>query len=262
MSVSSGPLVSGIGQSFPWRRFSGKQAPDGLAPKAGRRAFLIMGKRVMAGRRLGAASFLLTLLLAGCSGPVGLYHSIEGGAIAQKRQPPPGYNLPYPNLANVPPAPPPEASDTQAKIAAKVADQATGVSPASPLALAGLALPEAAPPVPDIPGLYVPPLPPPPAPKVAPPKPQPPNPPPVKLAFHRGSAVLPFEDVAPLLAVAAERGQAHVLVGGFGDGTSLPLALARARRLADQLTAKGVPPGVINLVASRDGSGGFVQLVY
>jgi hypothetical protein len=218
----------------------------------------------MAGRRLGAASGLLTLLfLAGCSGPIGLYHSIEGGAIAQKRQPPPGYNLPYPNLANVPPAPPPQAPNTQAKIAAEVASQATGVSAPSPLALDGLMLPGAPPPVPDIPGLHVPNIPWTPPPKVAPPKPQtPPNKPPVLLAFHHGSAVLPFQDVAPLKAVAAGRGEAHVLVGGFGDGNSLTLALARARRLANQLTANGVPPGVINLVASRDGSGGFVQLVY
>jgi hypothetical protein len=193
-----------------------------------------------------------------------LYHSLEGGAIAQQRQPPPGYNLPYPNLADVPPAPPPEAPDLQAKIAAEVANPATGVSPPSPVALAGLRLPGAPPPVPELPGLYVPPLPPPPAPpKTAPPKrPTPPNPPPVLLAFVRDSAVLPIEDVKPLKAVATERGQAHVLVGGFGDGTSLTLALARARRLAAQLTANGVPPNVINLVASRDGSGGFVQLVY
>ncbi|HTJ89852.1 MAG TPA: hypothetical protein VL356_06710 [Acidocella sp.] len=218
----------------------------------------------MAGRRLGAASgLLLTLFLAGCS-PVGLYHRVQGGAIAQQRQPPPGYNLPYPNLADVPPAPPPETPDLQAKIAATVANQATGVSPPSPAALAGLELPGAPPPVPEIPGLYVPPLPPPPAPpKTTPPKrPAPPNPPPVLLAFARGSAVLPIQNVKPLSAVVAERGQAHVLVGGFGDGTSLTLALARARRLAAQLTADGVPPNVINLVASRDGSGGFVQLVY
>ncbi len=218
----------------------------------------------MAGRRLGAASGLLTLVvLTGCSGPVGLYHSIQGGAIAQKRQPPPGYNLPYPNLANVPPAPKPEAPDVQAKIAARVVTQGPGVSPPSPVALGGLMLPAGPPPVPDIPGLHVPATPwtPPPKP-VLPQPPTPPHPPPVKLAFGRNSALLPVEDVAPLRAVAAGRGQAHVLVGGFGDGTSLALAVARARRLADQLTAEGVPPGMINLVARRDGSGGFVQLVY
>jgi len=218
----------------------------------------------MAGRHLGAASGLLILFLAGCSGPVGLYHSIEGGAIAQKRQPPPGYNLPYPNLANVPPAPKPQALNAQAQIAAEVTRQGPGVSPPSPLALAGLELPSAPPPVPNIPGLNLPAIPSTPAPpKIVPPQPQAkPNPPPVLLAFNRGSAVLPFQNVAPLTTVAAGRGDAHVLVGGFGDGVSLTLALARARRLAAQLTASGVPPGTINLVASRDGSGGFVQLVY
>ena len=218
----------------------------------------------MAGRHLGAASGLLILFLAGCSGPVGLYHSIEGGAIAQKRQPPPGYNLPYPNLADVPPAPKPQAPNAQATIAAEVTRHGPGVSPASPLALAGLELPGAPPPVPNIPGLNLPAIPSTPAPpKIVPPPPQAkPNPPPVLLAFNRGSAVLPFQNVAPLNAVAAGRGSAHVLVGGFGDGVSLTLALTRARRLAAQLTAHGVPPGMINLVASRDGSGGFVQLVY
>ncbi|HEY1856882.1 hypothetical protein [Acidocella sp.] len=217
----------------------------------------------MAGRRLGAASGILTLFLAGCSGPVGLYHSIEGGAIAQHRQPPPGYNLPYPNLADVPAAPKPEAPNAQAKIAAQVTNTGTGVSAPSPAALAGLVLPGAPPPLPNIPGLDLPATPStPPPPKIVTPKPQtPPNPPPVSLAFNAGSAVLPFQNVAPLRTVAAKRGEAHVLVGGFGDG-SLTLALARARRLADQLTAEGVPPRVINLVASRDGSGGFVQLVY
>jgi hypothetical protein len=224
-----------------------------------------MGKKMMTGRHRGAASSLLTLLLlAGCSGPVGLYHSIEGGAIAQKRQPPPGHDLPYPNLADVPPAPKPQAPDAQAKIAATVAHQGPGVSPPSPLALAGLELPGAPPPVPNIPGLNLPAIPSTPAPpKIVPPEPQPkPTPPPVLLAFRRGSAVLPVQDVLPLTFAAAGRGDAHMLVGGFGDGDSLPLALARARRLAAQLTASGVPPGVINLVASRDGSGGFVQLVY
>ena len=53
MSDSSGSLVSGIGRSFPWRRFSGKQAPDGFPPEAVRRIFLLTGKRLMAGRGLG-----------------------------------------------------------------------------------------------------------------------------------------------------------------------------------------------------------------
>jgi hypothetical protein len=60
-----------------------------------------------------------------------------------------------------------------------------------------------------------------------------------------------------------------VLVAGFGeadgppgDAAALNLALARAARLAAGLTAAGVPPKAIRLVAAATGSGGFVQLVY
>jgi outer membrane protein OmpA-like peptidoglycan-associated protein len=46
------------------------------------------------------------------------------------------------------------------------------------------------------------------------------------------------------------------------DAAALTLAVRRARRIADALTAAGVPPGAITLVASAAGSGGFAQLVY
>ncbi len=48
-------------------------------------------------------------LLSGCASvnPVNWFHSAEGGAIAQPHQAPPGQNQPYPNLATVPPTPPP-----------------------------------------------------------------------------------------------------------------------------------------------------------
>jgi outer membrane protein OmpA-like peptidoglycan-associated protein len=57
------------------------------------------------------------------------------------------------------------------------------------------------------------------------------------------------------------------LAAGFGDGgatdaAALSLALARARAIADALTAAGVPPSAIILDAAAAGSGGFVQLVY
>jgi outer membrane protein OmpA-like peptidoglycan-associated protein len=51
------------------------------------------------------------LLLGGCSSvpsainPVSWWHSLQGGAIAEQRPPPPGATDPYPNLASVPPAP-------------------------------------------------------------------------------------------------------------------------------------------------------------
>lgn len=81
-------------------------------------------------------------------------------------------------------------------------------------------------------------------------------------AFPPGSAVLPVSEAAALRNLASTRGAAKLLVGGFGDGTSLTLAIARAQRLAAALTANGVPPTAINLVAQESGSGGFAQLVY
>jgi hypothetical protein len=81
------------------------------------------------------------------------------------------------------------------------------------------------------------------------------------LAFAPGSAILPASDLPALHAIAATRGAAHVLVGGFGEG-SLPLAIARARRLAAGLTAEGVPSNAIAITTMAAGSGGFAQLVY
>jgi outer membrane protein OmpA-like peptidoglycan-associated protein len=68
--------------------------------------------------------------------------------------------------------------------------------------------------------------------------------------------------------VVAAAGSANILVGGFGDAATpadpaaMNLALARARRLADALTAAGVAPTRIRMIAAAAGSGGFVQLVY
>ncbi|NNM55559.1 MAG: hypothetical protein HKL97_00100, partial [Acidocella sp.] len=105
------------------------------------------------------------------------------------------------------------------------------------------------------------------------------NGPPVALAFPPGSALLPAAALAPIKAIAAERvraiaaervraiaaahakaSNAHILAGGFGS--SFALALARAQRLGEALTAAGVPASAIKLVAQPSGSGGFVQLVY
>jgi outer membrane protein OmpA-like peptidoglycan-associated protein len=220
----------------------------------------------MTGRHLGSAlSGVLAVLLAGCSGPIAVYHNFEGGAIAQARQAPPGQDLPYPNLADVPPAPPPMPANEQALINQQVQRSAPDVSPPSPGALAGLALPDAPPPLPDVPGLNlpaVPSTPAPPAPKMVAVAPPAPPSAPVSLGFAPGSAVLPPGEAPALAAIASARQGATVRVGGFGDGSSLPLALARAQRLADALTASGVPAKSIELVAMEAGSGGFVQLVY
>lgn len=216
----------------------------------------------MKGRHFAAFSCWAALLLAGCAGPVGVYHNLEGGAIAQARQPPPGINAPYPNLADVPPEPKPLAPGAAASVAAQVQNTGPGVSPPSAEALAGLTLPSAPPPLPDIPGLHLPATPstpPPPLPK--PPPAPPPSSAPIALAFPAGSAVLPELDATALQAAALDHGRSAILVGGFGEG-SISLAITRARRLADALTADGVPPGIIRITAMARGSGGFVQLVY
>jgi len=219
----------------------------------------------MTGRRYAAVRMILAAAsLAGCSPAVNVYHKVEGGAIAQKRQPPPGANLPYPNLADVPAPQAPSAPGAQAQITAQARG---GVSAPAPAALAGLSLPAAPPPLPAIPGLSLanpsssaPAAAPPPA---APPAAARPRPaaPPVPVAFPPASALLPYSQEKILQAVAGKRQTAKIRVCGFGEG-SLILALQRARRLADALTAAGVPDQAIELNGFAAGSGGFVQLVY
>jgi len=216
-------------------------------------------------RRCCGAAFLVVLAfsLGGCSGPVGLYHSFEGGAIAQSRQAPPGADKPFPNLADVPAAPTATPAGAQEAIAAQARGEAGGVSTPSPGALAGLTLPEAPPPVPKVPGVRLT-APPPAAPVSAPvaeaPAPKPPGPP-VGIAFAPGSAILPAAQASVLTKLAAKRAGAQIRVCGFGEG-ALPLAVSRARRIADALTAAGVPPTDIRIAAMASGSGGFAQLVY
>lgn len=216
----------------------------------------------MFGRRFAASWVILAATsLSGCSQSIGLYHEIEGGAIAQKRQPPPGANLPYPNLADVPAPQAPAAPGTQAAITAQARG---GVSAPSQEALAGLSLPSAPPPLPNVPGVTLanPAFTPAPVPVAPPPAaPPPPNKPPVAVAFRPGSALLIYSQVVAIQGVAAQSAGAHVRVCGFGEG-SMALALARARRLADALTADGVPGRNIEISAFAAGSGGFVQLVY
>jgi hypothetical protein len=151
----------------------------------------------------------------------------------------------------------------------RIAGTAPAVSPPSPGALAGLVLPAAPPPLPNVPGLAIPSAsaPPPPAPhKIVKILPAPSAP--IELAFAPGSAVLSHKTAVALSGIARGRGVAFIEVGGFGeaagpgDAAALRLALARARRLADQLTADGVPAKDIRMIAAAGGSGGFVQLDY
>ena len=192
-----------------------------------------------------------------------MYHSVEGGAISKARQAPPGMDQPYPNLADVPAATRPEAAGAQAVITAQAQ---SGVSAPTPGALAGLSLPTAPPPLPNVPGLNLPAQPSPaPGPvaaiAAAAPPPPPQAAPPLAIGFAPASALLPAAEAAKIKALAAARGHAGMVACGFGEG-SLQLGLARARRLADALTADGVPGGVIRISAMAAGSGGFVQLVY
>jgi outer membrane protein OmpA-like peptidoglycan-associated protein len=187
-----------------------------------------------------------------------LYHDIEGGAIAQNRQAPPGADLPYPNLADVPAPQAGAAPGSQAAIAARARG---GVSAPSPQALAGLTLPAASPPLPNVPGLDLTNptfAPAPPQPPVAPPAAAPPPAPPVSIAFRPGSALLPYSQAAAIQGVAAQSNGTRLRVCGFGEG-SMALALDRAQRLADALTADGVPAQDIDINAVAAGSGGFVQ---
>jgi hypothetical protein len=216
----------------------------------------------MGGRRFWTASSLgLALCLGGCGPTIGVYHDIEGGAISKARQPPPGMDQPYPNLADVPAATKVAPANEQAQITARAQ---TGVSAPSPGALEGLTLPTAAPPLPDVPGVNIPTAPAPvvaAAPAPAPAPAAPPPGPPVVIGFLRGSSILTPAEQKKIQIVAFEHGKATVLAGGFGEG-DLSLGLSRARRLADELTASGVPGRQIRLTASAAGSGGFVQLVY
>jgi hypothetical protein len=194
---------------------------------------------------------------------VDTYHQIEGGAIAQNRQAPPGDDLPYPNLNDIPPPLPAAGAGEQAGIANATKNAALAPAPG---ALAGLTLPESAPPAPDVPGISLPPeeVTAPAAPVVAAPAAPPPPPPPgpaVRLAFAPGSALLPGSDAGPLVKFAKSVKGQNLRVVGLGEG-KLALGLARARRLADALTALGVPASSISITAISSGSGGFVQFVY
>lgn len=219
---------------------------------------------------LGAA-----LNLGGCAGPVSVYHDIEGGAIAKNRQAPPGADAPYPNLASVPAAPVAVTPAQNAALLARLPVNSPEIpaTVANPAALDGLTLPSGPPPVPNVPGLSLPATP---TPHVMPAPPKAPVPVaakpvesvPVSIAFAPGSAILSADMVAALAAIVPARGNSQVLAAGFGeaqgapDACALALGLARARAIANALTAAGVPGRDIILQAQAAGSGGFVQLVY
>jgi outer membrane protein OmpA-like peptidoglycan-associated protein len=132
-------------------------------------------------------------------------------------------------------------------------------------------MPETAPPPPRLSGVAATTAPTPP-----PATPVPPAPPPkivsgapVPVAFPPGSAVLPTSALASLKALTQQRGDGTIEVTGYGDAASsdavaqssaLPLALARARAIAANLLASGVPGNAIHINAEATGSGGVARL--
>jgi outer membrane protein OmpA-like peptidoglycan-associated protein len=78
-----------------------------------------------------------TLLLSGCGpqksyNPVDWWHDLEGGPIAQNRPPPPGADMPYPNLGSVPQKPVVPDAATRAKVSSGlIADRANAQYTAS-----------------------------------------------------------------------------------------------------------------------------------
>jgi len=82
---------------------------------------------------VNAALAALALATAGCSSvermsdskltletPIGWWHDLQGGKIAEVRPPPPGVDDPYPNLAQVPPPPTPTDPATRRALAARL----------------------------------------------------------------------------------------------------------------------------------------------
>lgn len=55
--------------------------------------------------------------------PVDLFHGLEGGEIAQQRPPPPGPDMPYPNVGSVPPRPAAPDLAAQGRLADQLAAQ-------------------------------------------------------------------------------------------------------------------------------------------
>jgi outer membrane protein OmpA-like peptidoglycan-associated protein len=98
--------------------------------------------------------------LVGCQGSgaigggEGLFHDLEGGAVAAQRPPPPGVDDPYPNLGTIPKRPPAPDIVAEQKLADQLAtqrdlaSQAAAADPLTPRA-APPALPKATPPDPN-----------------------------------------------------------------------------------------------------------------
>ncbi len=111
-------------------------------------------------------------------------------------------------------------------------------------------------------------------PPVAPPPPPPPiaaaaEGAPILVPFAPGSSTLPVEALASLKLLSRQRGSGAIVVTGYGDATSsdaaaqasaVPLALARARSIASNLLATGVPSSAIRITGEAQGRGGAAAI--
>ncbi len=134
------------------------------------------------------------------------------------------------------------------------------------------AIPDRPPPPPSLPGVvaFTAPTPPPKRPPAAAAVAMPVAGAPLAIAFPSGSALLPAEAATALQAMSRQRGAGAVNVVGFGEaqGTApadqaaaLPLALARARAVFNQLVAAGVPPNDVRIDAEASGAGAAARIV-
>ncbi len=180
---------------------------------------------------------------------------------------------PAPATFTPPPAPAAVSSapgDAKRSGTARIDAPQAEATPAAPLS--GLPpVPSVPPPPAALPGLPAGTLPTPPP--VAPPPPPPPKAAPsgapVLVAFPPGSSTLPVESLVSLKLLARSRGDASIVIVGYGDTTSadataqsaaMPLALARARAIAANLLAAGVPAGSLRITAEAQGQGGAARL--
>jgi outer membrane protein OmpA-like peptidoglycan-associated protein len=118
------------------------------------------GQRQARGGFGARGAFAALLLLAGCGTenpldtPIGWFHDLQGGAIAEQRPPPPGVGLPYPKLVTVPakPAlPGPAYRDSLEEQLAAQRDRTERIAARSPFAPPDLGPPPPAAPAPAAP---------------------------------------------------------------------------------------------------------------
>ena len=158
---------------------------------------------------------------------------------------------------------PPPILPTRGSVDAPVAD----AKPAEPIATLP-DVPSAPPPPPILSGTLqsTAPAPPPPTPVPTQPIPQPIAAPgaPVLVAFPPGSSTLPVEALGPLKVLSRLHGDHSIVVIGYGDASgpdaqsqaeALPLALSRARAVAANLLAAGVPSSQLRINAEAQGHG-------